>query len=139
MAFALIIVGLVLLVTAVKDTASGPNGLFALVAGDFSGSNNFLYWMTAILIIGAIGYIPKLKPISTACLGLIIVVLVLTKGAIPGSGGLFQQFTAGLATTAAAAPAASSASTPASSVATASSPLALPLLSHMIPITGVLQ
>ena len=110
MPFALLIIGLVLLIASVRNTTSGPNGLFALVQGEFTGPNNFLYWMTAILVIGFIGYVPKLKPLSTAFLGLVVVVLFLSKGVIPGgAGGFFQQFTQGLASTnsqAAATPAA---------------------------------
>ena len=61
MPFALLIIGLVLLIASVRNTTSGPTGLFALVQGEFTGPNNFLYWMTAILVIGFVGYIPKLS------------------------------------------------------------------------------
>lgn len=46
------------------------------------------------MLIGAIGYIPKLKPISTAFLALVIVVLFLKKGT-----GFFAQLTTGLGST----------------------------------------
>ena len=98
MPFVLLIIGTVLLISAARNTQAG---LFTLLQGDFTGTNNFIYWMTAILIIGAIGYIPKLKPISVAFMTLIIIVLVVKKGNsenVPG-GGLFQQFTNALAST----------------------------------------
>ncbi len=101
MAFALLIIGAVLLISAVKGTTDGPNGLFALVQGDFTGQGNFIYWLAAILVIGALGYIPKLKPISVALLGLVIIVLFLKRGDPSTSlgGGIFAQLTTGLAST----------------------------------------
>ena len=89
MPFALLIIGVVLLVAGIRNTQCI---LFAEVEGDFTGTNNFFYWFLAIMIIGALGYVPKLKPISTALLVLVIVVLFLHKGA---NGGFFQQLTAG--------------------------------------------
>ena len=56
MAFALLIVGMSLVVVSVRNTQAT---FTARVANDFKGSGNFLYWIVAILIIGAIGYIPK--------------------------------------------------------------------------------
>lgn len=90
MPFVLIIIGLVLLVAAVRNS---QDNLFALVQKDVTGQGNFLYWIASIGIIGAIGYVPKLKPISTALLGLIILVLFISKG------GFFEQFTTQLAST----------------------------------------
>lgn len=49
--------------------------------------------MTAILIIGALGYIKEIAPLSRAFLVLVVVVLFLK------SGGVFQQFTAALSQT----------------------------------------
>lgn len=97
MAFALIIVGFVLLASAVKNS---QGDLYKLFSGDFTGPSNFIYWMISILIIGAIGYIPKLKPLSTAFLGLVVLVLFLTKGNPSGiGGGFFAQFTKQVAST----------------------------------------
>lgn len=116
MPFALLIIGAFLLIAAVRGTADGPNGLFALVSGDFTQPPGFAYWMVAILIVGSIGYIPKVKPISVAFLWLIVLVLFLSKGdPSKVGGGFFGQFVQGLkatttpiastATSAAAAPA----------------------------------
>lgn len=97
MPFVLLIIGIVLLISGVRAT---QDTLFSLVKGDFTGSDNFIYWLGAILIIGAIGYIPKVKPISTALLVLVIVVLFLKKGDATGlGGGFFSQFTKALGTT----------------------------------------
>jgi hypothetical protein len=91
MPFALLILGILLLVAGVRNT---QDVLFALFKGDFVGQDNFIFWFLAIVLIGALGYIPKLKPISTAFLGLVIVVLFLKKGSSSGTGGgFFAQFT----------------------------------------------
>lgn len=100
MAFVLIIVGVYFLIASVRGTTTGPNGLFALLQADFTGADNFLYWMAAILLIGAVGYIPKARPLSTAFLVLVVTVLFL-KNANTGApgGGFFSQLQAGLAST----------------------------------------
>lgn len=108
MPFALLIIGIWLLIAGVRDTA-GPvtkqNTLFYLVRGDFTGPDNFVYWFIAILLIGSIGYISKLKPLSTAFLWLVIVVLFLKKGSSSGvGGGFFNQFIAGIGITQQAGP-----------------------------------
>ena len=71
-------------VSAVRGTNTD---LVALIKGDFTGKGNFLYWVISILIIGAVGYIPDLKPVSRAFLVLVIVVLFLH------NRGVFAQFT----------------------------------------------
>lgn len=103
MPFALLIIGVWLLIAGVRNTAgpaSQPGTLFYLLQNDFTGPNNFAYWFIAIILIGAIGYIPKLKPISTAFLTLVVVVLFLKRGDSNGvGGGFFSQFLAGIGQT----------------------------------------
>lgn len=127
MPFALVTIGLVLLVAAIRGTQSQ---LYTLVQGDFTGPNNFVYWFVSILIIGAIGYIPKAKPFSVAFLALVIIALFLTKGkpSAPG-GGFFQQFTTALSTTQTATPSNSATVT----TGTGSTPFGLPNLSTILP------
>jgi hypothetical protein len=78
------VAGSILLIAAVKNT---QETLYYLLVGDFTGPNNFVYWLLAILIIGAIGYVPKLKPLSDGFLILVILVLFLSKG------GFWAKFT----------------------------------------------
>lgn len=97
MPFTLIILGVVLLVAAVRGT---QDDLFALVKGDLTGPNNFIYWLVAILFIGSIGYIPKLRPLSITFMVLVVIVLVLARGNPNTSGGgFFQKFTDALKST----------------------------------------
>lgn len=101
MAFALLIIGLSLVIVSVRNTQAT---FTARVANDFKGSGNFVYWIVAILIIGAIGYIPKAKPVSDLFLVLILLVLFLKKGNPSGvGGGFFQQFTQSIGATASSA------------------------------------
>lgn len=117
MPFVLVIIGSVLLITSIKNTygtktPQGSPGLGGLLQGDFTGASNFTYWIFALLIIGSIGYIPKLKPISSGLLVLVILVLVLKKGNPEGvGGGFFAQLTQQLGTTTTAQPAPSTAAT----------------------------
>lgn len=102
MPFALAIIGVILVVVAVRNT---QDDFSKLVIGDFSGPGNFFWWLAAILMIGAIGYIQKLKPISDGLLALVLVALLLTRGSpsFPG-GGFFAQLTNALKGTQVAAP-----------------------------------
>jgi flagellar biosynthesis component FlhA len=88
--FAFIIVGTVLLISGVKGTSQD---LLTLVKGDLTGTNNYLYWVIAILIVGSIGYIPGFKKFSVAFLSLVLLVLFIREGNPQGSGGgFFQEF-----------------------------------------------
>ena len=90
MPFAFIILGSVFLVSGVRGTGKQ---LITLIKGDFTGANNFAYWLLSILVIGAIGYVPELKPISRGFMALVILVLFLKNGDTQGAGGgFFEQF-----------------------------------------------
>lgn len=79
MPYALLIIGAVLLVAAVRNTYKD---LWALVESDFSGTGGFLSWVAAIAVIGGLGYIPKLKPLSIALMTLLLIVLVISNGGV---------------------------------------------------------
>ena len=96
MPFVLIVAGSVLLIAAVRNT---QQQLFYLLALDFTGPKNFVFWVFSILVIGAVGYIPRLKPISDGFLILVILALFIRKGA-----GFFDMFQTQIATTQAAKP-----------------------------------
>lgn len=128
MPFALLIIGAVLLVSAVRNS---QDDLFKLVTGDFTGQGNFVFWVVSLLIIGGIGYIPRLKPISDGFLVLVLVVLFLTRGNPSGvGGGFFSKFTQALQSTTTARAATQTASTPQGSPVTSQLP-ALPSISSL--------
>ena len=74
MPFALVVIGLVLVMSAIKGT---QKQLGAQVVSDFSGSNSFLVWMFSIVLVGCLGYVPALQKFSRAFLALILVAIVL--------------------------------------------------------------
>lgn len=83
MPFVLAIIGVMLMISAIQGTTGT---LFSLLKSDFTGSDNFVLWIVAIMIVGSIGYIKKIQPISDAFLALILVVLFLS------NKGFFAQF-----------------------------------------------
>lgn len=84
MPFLLIAVGLVLIVTGVRDTHAQ---LGAQLTKDFTGQQNFTVWILAIGSVGALGYIENLRTFSHYFLALIIIAMVLS------NRGFFQKFT----------------------------------------------
>jgi hypothetical protein len=92
MSFALIFIGLLLTVSAVRNTHVC---LISTIKGDFTGPGNFLYWVAALVVLGAIGYSETLRPLSEGLLILILVALFLTRG----RQGLFTNLTAALSST----------------------------------------
>jgi hypothetical protein len=98
MPFALLFIGILLLVVSIRNQQTP---FVHLVAGDFTGPGNFIYWVVALVLLGAIGYIPKAKPVSNLLIVLILVVLVLKRGnpQTGVTGGIFQQLTDALGTT----------------------------------------
>lgn len=82
MPFALVIVGLILIVSGAKNTYQQ---LGARLVGDFTGPGNFGYWIVSIVVLGALGYVPQFKRVSHLLLALVIVVMVIK------NGGLFDK------------------------------------------------
>jgi drug/metabolite transporter (DMT)-like permease len=80
-------VGILFLVLA----RNGTQGDFEqLLKADFVGSQSFLVWGSAILILGLVGFFKPVRPISDALIGLIILVLIL------GNSGAFANFNAAI-------------------------------------------
>jgi predicted membrane protein len=70
-AIILIFIGAILIVSAFRDT---QGQLASALEQDVPP---FLVWAVAIFAIGAIGYIPKMQPISRALMALVVTVIVL--------------------------------------------------------------
>lgn len=54
-----------------------PGKLYDLVRGDFTGQNNYVFWVISILVLGSLGYIESLKNLSRLFVALILIVLLL--------------------------------------------------------------
>jgi hypothetical protein len=90
MPFILIMFGVLLILVGYQGTQVQ---FFGLLKGDFTGSGNFVYWVVSILIIGGIGYVPKLKSLSDSFLVLVLLVLFISHK------GFFAQFNQQIGTT----------------------------------------
>jgi hypothetical protein len=118
MPFVLIVVGVLILVSALHGTSGA---LFSTLKSDFTGSDNFLYWVIAILVVGSIGYVKKFQPLSAAFLTLLLIVLFIA------NKGFFAQFQQGIS---------GAAST---SCTSGSSTSALSSMSNLFNVQGVAQ
>ena len=87
MAYTLIVTGLLMILTGLHNT---HRQFGSQIASDFTGPGNFTWWLLALGMIGGVGYVPKLRPVSTAFLTLIVLVLVLS------ANGLFPKLTQAL-------------------------------------------
>lgn len=78
MPFVFGILGILLIISGVRGTVTGsdPN-LVDLVKSDLTGQPNYTEWMAAILVIGALGYIDKVRTLSRAFMALVIIRLLL--------------------------------------------------------------
>jgi len=87
MPFALVIIGLIMIVTGARNThvAFGRQ-----VQSDFTGDNNFITWVVALGAVGSLGYVDKLRQFSHYFMALIILGMVLS------NRGFFAQFAAAL-------------------------------------------
>ncbi len=91
MPFVLLIIGELLVVTGIQGT---EGDFYKLLESDFTGNNSFIYWLLAIALIGALGYVPGFKSFSNAFLLLVLVVLILHQN----PSNLFQNITGALKT-----------------------------------------
>lgn len=87
MPFALVIIGLIMIVSGSRDTYKQ---LGAELQSDFTGEGNFLYWLVAIGGVGMLGYVKELRGFSRAFMALILIAMVIR------NGGVFDQFTAAI-------------------------------------------
>lgn len=79
MPFALVFIGLILIITGAKDTYAA---LGKQLVTDFTGSKGFIVWIVAIGAVGSLGYVEKLRPFSRIFMVLIIVSMVIKNGGV---------------------------------------------------------
>jgi len=92
MPYALLLIGAVMLVAGLRGT---HKDLWELVKGDFTDQGGFITWVAAIAVVGGMGYIPKLRPLSIAFMTLLLLVLVLSNGGVFAKLQAFIQSGAG--------------------------------------------
>lgn len=88
MAYALVIIGLLMILTGINNTYSQ----FATqLQTDFSGSKSFIVWILALGSVGALGYIKDLRQFSHYFMALILISFILS------NKGVFANLQAALA------------------------------------------
>lgn len=87
MAWFFLVSGLLLVTAAINNSHCN---LFDLLKADFTGPNNFFYWVLAIVILVSLGSIKQIRPMTDAFLALVILVIVLV--AYKNNTNLFQYF-----------------------------------------------
>jgi len=93
MPFALVFVGLIMIVVGVRNTQAEFG---AQVAADFTGEGNFIWWLASLGAVGALGYVPALKKFSIAFMTLIIIAMLIAQQRSGGTGGFFEKFSEAL-------------------------------------------
>lgn len=88
MPYALVIIGLLMIITGINNTYSQFAGQLQT---DFGGSRGFIVWAIALAAVGALGYINDLRTFSHYFMALILISFVLS------NKGVFQNFQAALA------------------------------------------
>jgi len=87
MGYPLVLIGLLMVIT-------GGRGTYAQfgkqIASEFQGPNNFAYWLLALGVIGALGYIQTLQTISRYMMALVLLSIFLSHK------GFFAQFQAAM-------------------------------------------
>lgn len=79
MPFAFILIGLALVISAVRGT---HGDLAKLLKKDFTGENNFFVWMIAIGVIGLVGYNQKASTFSRYAMALVLLAMILANGGV---------------------------------------------------------
>lgn len=88
MAILLLLIGVVLIITAIRGTESQLwNLVYNDMTGAQGGASGFLIWLLAIVSIGAIGYYKPAKQASDLLLGLVIL------GIFISNRGFFSNLT----------------------------------------------
>lgn len=77
MPFALVFIGLIMIVSGARDTHAA---LGKELIEDFTGPGNFLYWFAAIGALGALGAIPQFKSFSRWFMALVIITMIIRNG-----------------------------------------------------------
>lgn len=74
MPFVFLLIGAGLLVVVVQGNARAAT---KLLSSEFGGKNSFVPWVSALVILCALGYIKAVRPITDAFVGLIILVMII--------------------------------------------------------------
>ena len=88
MPFVLLFLGILFLIVAVRGT---QDTFFSLLKSEFIGTNSFIVWGAALVILGLLAYVKPIRPAAQAMMGLVLLIIFLAN-----KGGVFSQFNAAL-------------------------------------------
>lgn len=77
MPYVFLLIGLALAISAIEGTY---NALGTQLKQDLTGPKSFITWALAIGMVGALGYIEDIRPVTNRLLWLILIVLFLANG-----------------------------------------------------------
>lgn len=123
-----LLIGAILVVAAIRGT---QGTLFSALATDVPG---YVVWAAAIIALGAIGFVPELKPISRGLLILVIIVIVMRNYQTIIAG--FQSAISGASQTAPGASGAASASSASGSDVASPTPIAPAVSAPSLSVTA---
>ena len=83
MPYALVIIGLLMIITGVLNTYAA---FASQLQSDFTGPGNFVFWVIALGSVGALGYVDSLRTFSHYFMALILIALILN------NKGVFANF-----------------------------------------------
>lgn len=86
-----LIAGVLFFVAAVRGKEA-TDELIGILQDDFTGPRNFFVWALAVGAVAGLGYIPKLKPLSTALFVLVILALILSHSDKSGRNFITEFF-----------------------------------------------
>jgi len=95
MPFALVIIGLLMVISGIMNTHTQ---LGKQLREEFTGPGNFTWWLLVMVFIGGLGYVERLRPVASAFLVLVIVSLFIA------NKGVFAKATQALQSGPVAAP-----------------------------------
>lgn len=68
------LVGLMLVISGIRGT---NKDLVEVLRDDFTGPNNFVFWVLAMAILAALGSVKSIRPVTQGFLVLVIIVIFL--------------------------------------------------------------
>jgi hypothetical protein len=89
MPFGFAVIGLILIISGLQNTYAQ---LGAQLQKDFSGRDSFMPWIVVLGGVGATGYVERLRPVATAFMTLLVLVMFLAaKGFFPKLDAALKQ------------------------------------------------
>ena len=87
MPFVFLIVGVMLITIGARNQSANA---IQLLQSEFTGSNSYIQWFIAVMVLGLIGYYKPVKPLADGLIGLVILVMILNDQTKSNLFGAFE-------------------------------------------------